>query len=400
MEYFFIKSNKMTNKKIIIGLTLLLIVLYLMFTSIKETQITDFYSKWLYYDEEMKNDVMEDWTEKEDGYLEFLEQRNTLIKMYNSFASEDQTFFLQFEKENLKIYEELEEAYEKLNYFKYNKGKAQINDYLIKNKLSLKSIEYSTDSGIFVMNILEFLATPVFFLLFFLLTPMTYYKKYEGNRINLLLTQPILRQDIIWKEYKLFIKNISNSLIFISISSFMASFVTSQQCHLTYPILLTLLGKTQVVPIYLYMLILVISFYFIGTVLFFLTYISVLLVRKVVLSILLVTILCLFLTAITNTSTSIFNGVNPFAYMNIEKMIKTSKTNTQVKYIDQTSKKKITLTEYVIIGNVTENPYYYANESLASRIWTVSIVLMPIILGVTAIILFFVSAYLLTKLTI
>lgn len=405
MNIFFKKSNYVPSRLFIILMVLTSICMFLWFTSIQEDEIQTFYLKWTYFDKKMKDKSRKGLEEEEfdseesrQNYLKRDERESKLLlKNFQSLKSENQNFFLEVENKNQHLNQELVDEFNELDYKEYNSGKIRVNNYLIKHHLKLKSLNYSTDSAIFTMNVLEFVNTPLFFLCFFLLMPINYFKKYEDGRIKLLLTQPLSRRTIIWEDYKIFSKNSLSIVGIISISSLFLSFIASREMSMDYPIQLTLLGKTQIIPIYQYLIMQLISFVFISTFIFFFTYLGLLLCRKTIITLFLTFFICLsWNTFIINSSTSL-NGLNPFSYVDIEKVGKSIKHNNDVKYVVQTERHIGNYDSDLFMGNVVENPYYYANNSLAKKNNMIDVTLLPIILASFSLFLFVINSYLLSN---
>lgn len=399
MNSFLKKTNGIRNKKNTIVIIIFLLSLFLWFTFIQERKISEFYKKKTYYDESMKlKDIQyaikNDFTE--DDILNEQKISDTLLEKFQSLVSEDQRVFLQAEIDNQQLNQELTDKFENLSYVNYISGKIMVNNYLITHHLPLKSLNYSTDSAIFTMNVLEFLNTPLFFLTFFLLMPITYFKKYEDGRINFLLVQPIRRSQIVWLDYKLFISNIMFVLFFTAVSASSLAFLLSRSFTIDYPVLLTVLGVTKIVPIYQYLLVLSTSFFFIGTFIFLLTYFCVLLSKKTMVAIFVTIFICFSWNLFISHYGSNLNVINPFTYVNIESLSKSKDTDAEVRYVEQTER-NINITENLVVGNVVENPYYYANNSIAIQIETVDSTLLPFVLTLFSLTIFGINVYLLNR---
>ena len=399
MNSFFFKTNGIRNKKNTVVIIIFCLALFLWFTFIQERKISEFNIEKTYYDESMKlNDIeyaiKNDFSE--DDIAHEKKVSDILLKKFQSLKSDDQRFFLQAEIDNQKLNQELTDKFENLNYARYVSGKIMVNNYLITHHLPLKSLSYSTDSAIFTMNVLEFLNTPLFFLAFFLLMPITYFKKYEDGRINFLLVQPIRRSQIVWLDYKLFVSNSMFVLVITVVSASLLAFVLSRSLTLDYPVLLTVLGATKIIPIYQYLLVLSTSFFFIGSFIFLLTYFCVLLAKKTMVAILVTIFICFSWNLFISHYGSNLNVINPFAYVNIESLSKSKDTDTDIKYVEQTER-NINITEDLVVGNVVENPYYYANNSIANQIETVDTTLLPFVLTLFSLTIFGVNVYFLNR---
>ena len=359
------------------------ILLFFLFTYIKEKEINNYY-------------ITHNHNDAETYKAEAVEQNDIydyLIKKRDSFKSSSQTFFLEAEQDNQILNQELKDEFKNLDYNKYNKEKIQINEYLLDNNLPLKSIQYNTDGAIFLMNVLEFLNTPIFFFFFCLITPIIFFKKYEDKRINMLLVLPIPRYKILLQDYKLFIRNLVKIVSTVLIISTIVSFGISHQFSWNYPIIITLFNKTRIIPIYIYIVILLFTLFFVNTFFFFLSYFFILLLRKVTLSLIVTITLCILMSIVISHSVNELNGLNPFAYTDVEKLTKNKVADYRIKYVVQTDR-HIGVDKDLYTGNIVENPYYFANDSLANQFQTIDISILPIILLIYSTCLFLIDVYL------
>ncbi|BDR57122.1 hypothetical protein [Xylocopilactobacillus apis] len=414
MNTFLNKAEQIPNKLFLLVAIVFSIGLFLLFTSVKERKINNLYLTSFRFTKKDKEKVLaedrsykykskeiRDWDLKKDE-----EESDYFIKKYQSLKSDNQEIFLKAEKESLIDSKFVEHtSFNNLDLPSYNLGKKTVNNYLIKHHERLESLNYSTDSAIFTMNVLEFLNTPLFFLLLFLLFPISYFKKFEDGRIRLILTQPAPRIKIVVEDYYLYLKNLLTVLGLTVAISFMTSFAISRKCSLLYPVRLTLLGTSQIVPIYLYLLILLIAFFFVGTFIYFMIYFLVLISKKVMAAVFLAIFICVGWNVLVVNNSQTLDAVNPMSYLNVEKLCKNIKSTDHIEdilesqYINSRTEKVSTVPPAAVPfnGNVMENPYYYANQSLAKKTQSIDLVLLPFILLLYSLILFAVCTFLIYR---
>lgn len=402
MDIFIKQVNRAKNEKMVIFILIACIISYAFFMRINEKRIHTFYQTSLNSEVQDTETILKDKTILSDKEFKkaIEEDLMNIKKQINSINSKDQSYFLQEEIKNLYLNQELVDEYKGLDYENYNIGKKKVNQYLIRNKLPMKSIQYSTDSAIFLTNLLEFMNSPIFFFLFFLLTSYSYFMKFENRKVNLLLALPIERQKIVNKDYFSFLLNLLKWVLTVILIAFIISFLFSFNFSWNYPVLITLFGMTRIVPIYFYMLILLIALLFIGTFFFFLSYFFTIILKKAMVSMLLALLMCFSMLFFIETSTNPMHGLNPFSYLNTEKLVKNRENENNMKKVVY-SEKHIpdNNTSEEIFPNIIENPYYYANDSISRRIKTIDIVFLPFILGIYSFILYILVSIFLSKYT-
>lgn len=396
IHLFLKKTIQNKQNLLLLPLIFFIIMFFYFFTSTQQNNTNVFYEKYLYNDSISYDDIIEEANHEDIEEQWIFENDQILKEKWQSYQTKKQTIFLKHEANNLFLSESLIKEYPSLDVAKYNKGKQEINNYLIKNQLPLKSIKNNTDGSIFLMNILEFLNTPLFFLIFFLLTTKNPLKKYEDKRISLLLTLPVSRYRIVFYDYILYLKKI----FIILIEIIFLSLIFGGQSSWRYPVLITLLGEAQILPIYLYLIMLTILYFIIGTFIYLCIYFFTIILKKSTLSIILVSMACMTAPLISQNSVRNIHGLNPFLYTNTEKIVKNKFEKGDLKYIlpnDNDSYQNVSAADTMIGGNIVENPYYYANNSFASSIKAIDVSLQPIVLLLYSFILLLLISYCLDR---
>lgn len=165
MNTFLNKAEQIPNKLFLLVAIVFSIGLFLLFTSVKERKINNLYLTSFRFTKKDKEKVLaedrsykykskeiRDWDLKKDE-----EESDYFIKKYQSLKSDNQEIFLKAEKESLIDSKFVEHtSFNNLDLPSYNLGKKTVNNYLIKHHERLESLNYSTDSAIFTMNVLEF----------------------------------------------------------------------------------------------------------------------------------------------------------------------------------------------------------------------------------------------------
>lgn len=398
--------EKKTWNKSIFLIPILLIIGILVVHYTNEEKIEKVYYENFYFDTKIatwneniaNSSEYDSETEKQESIIQTKNTNNEYLAIFESYQSKNQELFLKYELKSLPAFNW---KYFKLNSLNmenfdeksYILKKSKINQYLIDNHLQLKSVKYSTDSALFVMNILEFCTTPLFFLLFFLLFFIQHLKKFEDGRIKFLLTLPLVRINILKQDLLLFLKQICLIMSFIVLFSLICSFTLSREMTWNYPILTTILGQTKILPVYLYCVLLILAFIFISFFLFLFTYLIVLLCKKVMVALLLSFIFSFSFNFLANEMPSIMQGLNPFAYVNVGRVMKGENTGReQALYTESSSTEEMNTAARLII----ENENYYLNQSLSKRTKSVDIILLPLVLLLFIFLLALLNGYLIT----
>lgn len=392
--------------KVIFFIPFLLVLGFLGFHYINEKVVAKIYYENFYFDEEMAS-----WNEKtangaeydseEEKQMSIIQNKNMnqeYLAIFESYQSQNQQLFLEYEIKNLyalnwQNLKEMTVGYDMTNFDEKNYilRKNETNQYLIDHQLQLKSVKYSTDSALFVMNILEFCTTPLFFLLFFLLFFIHHFKKFEDGRIKFLLTLPLKRTNILKQDFVLFLKQVCLTMSLTVLFSFGCSFILSRKMTWNYPILTTILGKTHILPVYLYCILLVLAFIFVSCFLFLFTYLILLLSKKVIVALFLSFIISFSFNFLANTVPTTVQGLNPFAYINVGRIMKgTNKGLENLGSLETSSTEESNTPARLIV----ENENYYLNQSLAKKTHSVDIVLLPLVLSLFIFILIILNGYL------
>jgi len=339
-----------------------------------------------------EQDVLLSDQEKENNLKEDEVQSTTSLKLFQSYkSSSNQNYFLTKELEGLSQIEwdNIEDGYlpiQRNKISEYNIGKIMVNSYLIEHDLPLKSLRYNTDAAIFTMNILNYLTTPFFFGIILLIYFLHLFQKYENGQIKFLITQPTKRRAIVISDCTYFLKKISGLLVYILIIAFLSSFIWSRSISINFPMLITFFGNPKIIPIWLYVLILISAFYFIGFFIFLLTYLLVIVSKKVIFSVLLSLLIMVSINGLIQLFPSqVTHVVNPFSYVWAQKVA----TGTDQQSDVHTYNSQINVDGKVVTMEVAiENARYYAYDSLSRRNGYIDIVYLPIVLVVFIFLLF------------
>ncbi|WP_317697183.1 hypothetical protein [Xylocopilactobacillus apis] len=244
----------------------------------------------------------------------------------------------------------------------YLQGKEKVNQRLLREHLKPESTRYGTSGSLFIISVLNYLTS------FIGIAVVTWYairavgKKYEGNQYHWFETTPIAKWKLVLGDYLTFI---INCIVFLLVTLFLSVLVTTimgEKFRGNYPILIRIKERLSLISAQSYIGRILIMDLLVLSVIFFISYFLVKILKNNFLSVLMSTLLLSIGFGFADIAP--VSSYNPLLYLQPSQVLsgltRDKIDDDSVGVIDGVDDKY----EYFFRDFVFENIDYYQGESL------------------------------------